>query len=84
MKGSKPKTVKNECKEEDHTLHLGKWVSYEVTYEKTKQEDKQLSVHVSGTIHRNIPRYVGSPDTSAITGSRYYRDYIRNYTTYAP
>ena len=83
-KGSKPKTVKNECKDEDHTKHAGKWVTYEVTYEKTRPEEKELTVHVSGTIYRNIPRYVGNPDTSQITGSQYYRDYIRNYTTYVP
>ena len=31
-----------------------------------------------------IPFYEGDPDTSEIVGSRYYREYIRNYSTYIP
>lgn len=31
-----------------------------------------------------LPFYEGDPDTSEITGSRYYRDYIRNYSNYIP
>lgn len=83
-KESKPITLSNPCDEEDHSTHTGKFVSYTVTQEKTRKENKQLSVTINGTIHRYIPRYIGTPDTSKITGSQYYRDYIRYYTTYAP
>lgn len=91
---TKTQTVKFTCKNEAHFDENGKHthtnetkkVSYEVEVEKEKTRPMQqdLEVRIEGTIHRFIPRYTGNPDTSQITGDRYYQDYIRNYSTYAP
>ena len=83
-KESKPKTFTNTCTKEKHSKHKEKTFTYTVKYEDTKKEKKTFKVNITGTIWRNIPRYVGSPDTSQITGNQYYRDYIKNYVTYAP
>lgn len=56
----------------------------EVEVEVEKQEAKTLSSYISGTIHRFEPQYIGEPDTSDITGSKYYRDYMQHYFIYAP
>ena len=44
----------------------------------------QLSRNIEGTQWDKEPTYSGEPDTSKITGSKYYTDYFKNYESYVP
>lgn len=51
---------------------------------KFETETKNLTAYAEGYVFAKIPRYVGEPDTSGITGSKYYTDYMRYYEVYIP
>ncbi|MFI3211022.1 MAG: hypothetical protein R3Y64_08265 [Peptostreptococcaceae bacterium] len=52
--------------------------------EDSVERDIELKVFVNGTVYKREPMYEGTPNTDKITGSKYYRDYLSNYKTYAP
>ena len=54
------------------------------TEEYYEKENKILTSTANGTYFDYIPVYEGVPDTSKITGNRYYQDYLANYKTYVP
>ena len=63
----------------------------EVAVEGEQKKETQTIVHsyeIEYTyeyyVEEYIPYYEGDLDTSEITGSRYYRDYIKNYSNYIP
>lgn len=75
---------------EKETPHI-RWMTTEKTstpimtvvpdYEK---QTRTFYKKVEGTRWEKVPEYEGEPDFSDITGTKYYRDYMANYTTYLP
>lgn len=47
-------------------------------------EPKEFTTIVEGTYLDKVPKYVGDPDLSKITGNKYYKDYITHYKSYVP
>lgn len=95
LKGNKTtKTFTNSCNAtsddgtDPHATHEKKKFTYtletEKEVEKERKVDKKFKVYAKGTIWKKEPRYEGDPDTSEITGSKYYQDYMFNYKTYVP
>lgn len=53
----------------------------EETYVK---EERTFQKKVEGTRWEKVPEYVGEPDFSGVTGTKYYKDYMTSYKTYLP
>ena len=47
-------------------------------------EERTHSVETKGVEWEYIPRYVGEPDTSELSGLKYYREYFAHYENYVP
>lgn len=63
----------------------GNWNTLKkVTKWKFETETKTITAYAEGYVFAKIPRYVGEPDLSGITGSKYYTDYMRYYEAYIP
>lgn len=57
----------------------------EVYWEGDKNgKNVKLRKYITGNYYDTIPQYEGEPDTSQITGSKYYRDYFNHYSALVP
>ncbi|MFJ8531532.1 NlpC/P60 family protein [Bacillus sp. NPDC094106] len=56
------------------------------TYEEKEwyQEEITMFKYAEGTMWEQTPEYDGEPDTSGVTGNRYFRDYLENFKSYVP
>ena len=54
--------------------------------EKVREWEEEITLKkvYRGTIWEQIPKYEGDPDTSQVTGTKYFREYFENYSTYVP
>lgn len=53
-------------------------------WEKVGTRHIKLYKYIQAYYYDTIPRYVGEPDTSKITGNKYFVDYMTTYETYVP
>lgn len=53
-------------------------------WEKVGTKHIKLYKYIQAYYYDTIPKYVGEPDTSKITGNRYFIDYMTTYETYVP
>lgn len=54
--------------------------------EKVKEweEEETFKKIYRGTVWEQIPKYEGDPDTSEVTGTKYFKDYFEHYSSYVP
>ncbi len=56
------------------------------SYQKKEWYKEEITMfkYAEGTVWEKIPRYSSDPDTSQITGNKYFKDYMHNYMAYVP
>ena len=48
------------------------------------EEEVTMFKYAEGTMWEQAPTYDGEPDTSGVTGNRYFRDYVENFESQVP
>jgi Membrane proteins related to metalloendopeptidases len=54
------------------------------TWEIDHYQHVKLRKYIDANYYNTIPTYVGEPDTSQITGNKYFRDYFEHYSAFVP
>lgn len=61
-----------------------KYTETEKQWKVVEKRTIELRRFFEGNYFETIPRYEGNPDTSMITGNKYFNDYFLNYVSYVP
>ncbi|PFQ27743.1 NlpC/P60 family protein [Bacillus cereus] len=56
------------------------------TYEEKEWYEEEVTMfrYAEGTMWEQTPEYDGEPDTSGVTGNRYFKDYLQNFKSRVP